>query len=136
PSWRSDRSSRRSATELDQARILIIGGGIGGLTSAIALRPRGFEVMIVERDPDWSVYGVGIIQQANVVRAVAELGILDDYLASAFPFDRVEMFAPDGNRVAVSPSPRLAGEDHPAQLGISRPALQRVLANRARELGT
>ena len=56
------------------ARILVIGGGIGGLTSAIALRQRGHGVDVIERDPDWSVYGVGIIQQANVIRAVAQLG--------------------------------------------------------------
>lgn len=121
---------------MDRSKVLIVGGGIGGLTSAIALRQRDFDVTIVERDPEWSVYGVGIIQQANVVRTVAQLGILDDYLAAAFPFDAVEMFAPDGVRIAVIPSPRLAGENFPAQLGISRPALQRVLADRARSLGS
>ena len=56
---------------------LIVGGGIGGLTSAIALGQRGFKTEVIEKDPDWSVYGVGIIQQSNVVRAVAELGIID-----------------------------------------------------------
>jgi len=121
---------------MDRAKVLIVGGGIAGLTSAIALRQRGFDVTIVERDPQWSVYGVGIIQQANVVRAVAELGILEDYLAAAFPFDAVEMFAPDGNPIAIIPSPRLAGEDYPSQLGIGRPALQRVLGDRARTLAT
>ena len=121
---------------MTRLKVLIVGGGIAGLTSAIALRQREFDVTIVERDPDWSVYGVGIIQQANVVRAVAELGILDDYLASAFPFDSVEMFSPDGTRIAVIPSPRLAGAAFPAQLGISRPALQRVLADRAKAVGT
>ncbi|RST30658.1 2-polyprenyl-6-methoxyphenol hydroxylase [Sphingomonas ginkgonis] len=121
---------------MQQARILISGGGIGGLTSAIALRQRGFSVTIAERDPEWSVYGVGIIQQANVVRAIASLGLLDAYVASAYPFDRIEMFAPDGTQVASIPSPRLAGGDYPAQLGISRPALQRVLADAARSAGT
>ena len=59
-------------------RVLVIGGGIGGLTTAIALRQRDVSVDVIERDPDWSVYGVGIIQQSNVIRAVAQLGILDD----------------------------------------------------------
>jgi 2-polyprenyl-6-methoxyphenol hydroxylase-like FAD-dependent oxidoreductase len=63
--------------------ILIVGGGIGGLTSAIALRRKGFEAEIIEKDRSWSVYGVGIIQQSNVVRAMAELGVLDDYLSCA-----------------------------------------------------
>ena len=76
--------------------ILVLGGGIGGLTAAIALRERGFAVTLVERDPDWSVYGVGIIQPSNVVRAVAQLGVLDAYLHAGFGFDVVEIFAPDG----------------------------------------
>ena len=29
---------------------------------------------MIERDPQWSVYGVGIIQQGNVLRAVDALG--------------------------------------------------------------
>jgi 2-polyprenyl-6-methoxyphenol hydroxylase-like FAD-dependent oxidoreductase len=61
-------------------RILIVGGGIGGLTAAIALRQKGFDVDLIEREPIFTVYGVGIIQQSNVIRAVAQLGILDDYI--------------------------------------------------------
>ncbi|MFP5435948.1 MAG: FAD-dependent oxidoreductase, partial [Alphaproteobacteria bacterium] len=49
---------------MQACNILVIGGGIGGLTAAIALRARGFAVTVIERDPDWSVYGVGIIQQS------------------------------------------------------------------------
>jgi 2-polyprenyl-6-methoxyphenol hydroxylase-like FAD-dependent oxidoreductase len=114
---------------LDGARILIIGGGIGGLTSAIALRAKGFNVDVIERDPDWSVYGVGIIQQSNVVRAMAELGILDDYLDAAFAFDFVEIYAPLGERLARIPAPKLAVQ-YPANVGIARPALHKVLGDR------
>lgn len=110
--------------------ILVIGAGIGGLTSAIALRRQGFDVEVIERDPDWSVYGVGIIQQSNVVRAMAQLGILEDYLDAAFGFDFVEVFAPTGQKVARIPSPKL--EPHyPANVGIARPALHKVLGDRA-----
>ena len=112
------------------ARILIIGGGIGGLTSAIALGKRGFDIEVIERDPSWTVYGVGIIQQSNVVRAVAELGILDDYLEAGFGFDHVDVFLPDGRRVASIPTPKLA-QGYPANVGIGRPALHKVLGDRA-----
>ena len=90
--------------ELD---ILVIGGGIGGLTAAIALRADGHRVTIIERDSEWSVYGVGIIQQGNVLRAMGQLGLLEDYLAAAVGFDFVAVHAPDGTQVAKVPSPRL-----------------------------
>lgn len=114
--------------------VLIIGGGIGGLTSAIALGKKGFTVEIIEKDPDWSVYGVGIIQQSNVIRAVAELGIIDDYLAAGFPFNRVDIYLPNGDLAAKIPAPKLT-EDYPAQLGIGRRALQKVLADSAKAEG-
>lgn len=109
--------------------ILVIGGGIGGLTAAIALRARGHAVTVIERDPDWSVYGVGIIQQANAVRAVAALGILEDYVAASFGFDAVEIYAPDGTKVARVPTPPLV-EGFPVNVGIGRPALHKVLGDR------
>jgi 2-polyprenyl-6-methoxyphenol hydroxylase-like FAD-dependent oxidoreductase len=115
-------------------RVLVIGGGIGGLTSAIALRQRGFAVHVIERDPDWSVYGVGIIQQANVVRAVAELGILDDYLDAGSTFDRVDVFIPTGQQVASVPTPKLL-EEYPANVGIGRQALHKVLGDHAKAAG-
>jgi len=116
-------------------RVLIIGGGIGGLTCAIALRGRGFSVELIERDPGWSVYGVGIIQQSNVVRAMAALGVLEDYLGAAFPFDHVDIHGPDGRHLARVPSPKLTA-DYPANVGIGRPALHDVLGRRARAAGT
>lgn len=119
---------------MQQASILIIGAGIGGLTAAIALGRHGFRVELIERDPAWSVYGVGIIQQSNVIRAMHALGILQDYLDAGVGFDHVDIFAPDGRQLARVPSPKLVPQ-HPANVGIGRRALQQVLATRAREAG-
>ena len=119
---------------MKQAKVLVIGGGIGGLTAAIALRRKGFEVEVIEKDPDWAVYGVGIIQQSNVVRAMAELGVLEDYLGAAFGFDFVEIYLPDGRTAARVPSPKLL-EGYPANLGVSRPALHKVLGDKTLALG-
>lgn len=116
-------------------RCLVIGGGIGGLTAAIALRQRGVDVDVIEKDPTWSVYGVGIIQQANVVRAMAQLGLVDEYLAISFGFESVKMFAPTGALIAEIPSPRLAGENYPANIGVPRPALHKVLGDRTKAAG-
>ncbi len=113
---------------------LVIGGGIGGLTAAIALRQKGHRVTVIERDPDWSVYGVGIIQQSNVIRAMASLDLLDDYLAAGVPFDFIAIHSPDGTKVAEVPAPRLA-EGYPANVGIGRPALHKVLGDRTKASG-
>jgi 2-polyprenyl-6-methoxyphenol hydroxylase-like FAD-dependent oxidoreductase len=114
---------------LKALNILVVGGGIGGLTAAIALRGRDHTVTVIERDPTWSVYGVGIIQQANVVRAMAQLDLLDDYLSAGVGFDAVEVFLPNGTKIARVPSPRLV-DGKPANVGIGRPALHKVLGDR------
>lgn len=115
--------------------VLIVGGGIAGLTSAIALGRRGHRVEVIEKDPEWSVYGVGIIQQANVVRAVAELGIIDDYIDAGFGFSFVEVYKPDGEMAARIPVQPLV-EGYPANVGIGRPALHKVLGDRAKGAGS
>lgn len=114
--------------------ILIIGAGIGGLSAAIALGRDGHAVTIIERDPQWSVYGVGIIQQANVVRAMDQLGLLDEFLDAACGFDAVEIFIPSGAMVARLPTPNLV-PGRPANVGIGRRALQKVLGDCAVKLG-
>ena len=119
-----------------QGKVLVVGGGIGGLTAAIALCRRGFTVEIVERDPEWSVYGVGIIQQMNVVRAMKEIGVLDAYLSRAHGFDRTTIFVgPGGMKEASFETPRLAGPDYPSNAGIRRKDLQQVLGDAARAAG-
>jgi 2-polyprenyl-6-methoxyphenol hydroxylase-like FAD-dependent oxidoreductase len=116
-------------------KVLVVGGGIGGLSAAIGLSRRGIEVDLVEIREEWTVYGVGIIQQSNVVRDMAYLGLLDRYLPAAFPFEDSALYDRSGNRFVVIPGRRLAGPQYPANVGISRLALHQVLCDAAREQG-
>ena len=49
-------------------RILIVGGGIAGLTLATALHRHGFTVELIERSPAWHAVGAGIAVQPNGIR--------------------------------------------------------------------
>ena len=119
---------------MENLNILVVGGGIGGMTAAIALRRDRHRVTVIEKDAEWAVYGVGIIQQGNVLRAMKQLGILDDYMDAAMGFDAVAVHAPDGTQVARVPSPRLL-DGYPANVGIARRALHEVLGERTKAAG-
>ncbi len=116
-------------------RVLIVGGGIGGLCAAIALRRQDIEVELVELKAQWTVYGVGIIQQSNVVREMAKLGVLDGYLDAAYAFEDVTINTTAGEQLARIPGQRLAGPEYPANVGISRLALHQVLSETVAALG-
>ncbi|CAI8902869.1 FAD-dependent oxidoreductase [Pseudomonas sp. IT-P218] len=116
-------------------KVLIVGGGIGGLTAAIALRQVGIEVDLVELKAEWSVYGVGIIQQGNVVREMARLGIADQCLSHGYSFDQVRICNAQGHPLTVIPGKRLAGDAFPANMALPRIDLHNILLDKASRLG-
>ena len=87
------------------ARVLIQGGGIGGLIAAAALAQRGADVDVVEHRPAASVLGVGLIQPPNALRVMAEIGVLDDCLAAGYQGDGMQVVGPDGTVLAQAPAP-------------------------------
>jgi len=56
-------------------RIAVIGGGIGGLTAALALRQAGFEVDVYEQAPELTQIGGGINMGPNAARVLRRLGL-------------------------------------------------------------
>jgi salicylate hydroxylase len=56
-------------------RILIVGGGIGGLTAALALERMRAEVIVCEQSPKLSEIGAGIGLAPNAVKALRALGL-------------------------------------------------------------
>lgn len=112
-------------------RVLIVGGGVGGLCAAIALGRQGVAIDLVELKSEWTVYGVGIIQQSNVVREMAKLGLIDAYLDAGIAFEDVVIYGDEGQQIVRIPGQRLAGPEYPANVGISRRALHKVLSESA-----
>src|SRR5258708_12084237 len=56
-------------------RVLVAGGGIGGLTTAIGLRHQGIEVLVLEQAEVLSEIGAGIQIASNAAIVLRELGL-------------------------------------------------------------
>ena len=115
-------------------RVLIVGAGIGGLGAAAALAATGHDVDVVEIKSEPNVYGVGINQPANSLRALDRLGVLADVLDAGFVWDRLRFCDADGNLVADVPS-GLGDHDVPANNGLSRRDLHAILIGAADRAG-
>ena len=116
-------------------KVLVVGGGIGGLSATLGMRERGINVDVVEVNPKWDVYGVGIIQPGNSIRALAALGLADKAIEEGYPFEGARFFDSQGNQLADVPFQRLAGPEYPPMNGITRPALHKILQDAVKESG-
>jgi 3-hydroxybenzoate 6-monooxygenase len=82
--------------------ILIIGGGIGGMTTALALAQAGFASHIVEQSPEFGEIGAGIQLAPNALRILDRLGVLPELDALAVrPRHLVFMHADTGQHLTT-----------------------------------
>jgi 2-polyprenyl-6-methoxyphenol hydroxylase-like FAD-dependent oxidoreductase len=117
-----------------ERKILIVGAGIGGLGAAAALANRGHEVDVVEIKSEPNVYGVGINQPANSLRALQQLGVLEEVLGAGFQFTSWVFHDADG-KLVVDVRSRLGGDGIPPNNGLSRRDLHSILIGAADRAG-
>ena len=114
-------------------KVLIVGGGIGGLSLGIGLRKKDIAAEIVEIQQEYNVYGSGIIQQANALRALDALGVADEAMRRGSPYGQVSMCSATGFEFAKAGPPPLGR--FPSHNGISRRTLHDILYSEAVKLG-
>jgi 2-polyprenyl-6-methoxyphenol hydroxylase-like FAD-dependent oxidoreductase len=115
-------------------KVLIVGGGISGLAAAIALQKMGIEVEIAEKEMDWNVYGVGIIQPPNALRALNEIGLADECIRLGYGYPGFDYHTGQGHFLFHAPSPTIEG--YPPVNTISRRDVHNILYGAVESLGT
>jgi 2-polyprenyl-6-methoxyphenol hydroxylase-like FAD-dependent oxidoreductase len=112
-------------------RIAIVGGGIGGLTLALALRQRGIEADVYEQAPELAEVGAAVALSANSSLELRRLGMLDALTAvSTEPSELIYRNWRDGSRIAAHPvheNMSYQGICGAPYYGIHRADLQRIL---------
>ncbi|MBI4124204.1 MAG: FAD-dependent monooxygenase, partial [Betaproteobacteria bacterium] len=106
--------------------VLIVGGGIGGLTLALELQRRGIACRVLESAPQIKAVGVGVNLLPHATRVLAELGLLPALERVAVETSEAAFFNRFGQLIYREPLGRRAGYEWP-QLSIHRGDLQAVL---------
>ncbi|HVF16987.1 MAG TPA: flavin-dependent oxidoreductase [Steroidobacteraceae bacterium] len=112
--------------------ILIAGGGIGGLATALLLHARGLSVQVFERVPALRPLGVGINLLPHAARVAHELGLASRLAATAIQTGKLEYYNKFGQLIWSEPRGLAAGYSVP-QYSIHRGDLQMLLYEAAIE---
>jgi 2-polyprenyl-6-methoxyphenol hydroxylase-like FAD-dependent oxidoreductase len=118
--------------------VLVVGGGIAGLSAAIALGRRGMRTTVLELGD--GANGASIIFQYRPVYALEELGILDEVVRQGSPVaadgaQSTPVFDANGQRQSVPGAALGSDWAVPVAVSIYRPALSVIMSDAARDAG-
>lgn len=81
-------------------KVIIIGGGIGGLCAAIALQKAGIEAVVYEAAPELKPLGAGVGLAANAMQGLERLGVSEAVVARGKQLTALVMFDEDGGVIS------------------------------------
>lgn len=119
----------------DIKSVLIVGGGIGGMSCAIQMRKAGLDVELIDLDPEWRVLGAGLTITGPTLRAFKYLGVMDEIKQQGAIWSGAKVFNAEGALIEeLNFLPVEA--DVPSGSGIMRPVLHKILSSRVLTNGT
>lgn len=110
--------------------IAIIGAGICGLTTGIALKSRGFKVTIYERAPDLRAVGAGITLWHNAMLVLKHLGISDQIEDAGRAFRDGGIFDSNGKQLVNTNIEEFDTDKNINAIAIHRADLLRILTEK------
>jgi 2-polyprenyl-6-methoxyphenol hydroxylase-like FAD-dependent oxidoreductase len=119
------------------SNVLVAGAGLAGAAIATHLAAAGVAVDLIDVKETATALGSGITLQGNALRELRSLGVWEQVRAQGYGFNSVGFRAPDadGTLLVEVPDARSGGLDLPATAGMPRPALARILVDRAAQAG-
>lgn len=123
---------------VNSMKVLVVGGGICGLSTAISLARRGHRVTVVDNAE--GAVGASLIVGHGAVYALEELGVFDEVLAVGKQIRADEpswwtlVYNPAGERLPVK-APRLPTTGLPSMVFVFRPLISEILVAAARRHG-
>ncbi len=110
-------------------KIIIIGGGVGGLCTAIALQQSGFDVKVYEKVKKLGEVGAGLTLWSNALHVLRALGLADAVIAAGSKLTRSQIRADNGETLFDARTDEMETKYGEPVVAIHRAALHEILIN-------
>jgi 2-polyprenyl-6-methoxyphenol hydroxylase-like FAD-dependent oxidoreductase len=110
------------------SRVIIIGGGPGGLAAAVALRRVGIDAAMFERAPELREVGAALSLWSNAITALRRLGLDEAVIARGTVIERALTLTADGRLLSEAPLGEIGRSAGAPSVCAHRADLQAVLA--------
>jgi 2-polyprenyl-6-methoxyphenol hydroxylase-like FAD-dependent oxidoreductase len=111
------------------ARVIVIGGGIGGLTTAIAFCRKDWDVSVHEATPKLRPIGKGIWVPINAMQVLGRLGLAEHISEIGWPLQSIELRTASGTLLSALKLNELTARYGYSIISIHRADLVEILAN-------
>jgi 2-polyprenyl-6-methoxyphenol hydroxylase-like FAD-dependent oxidoreductase len=116
-------------------QVAILGGGVAGVSSAIALAQQGFDVRVYERHDGETHIGAGIVVWPNAAYVLRQLGVLEAIESASGRPKRMRRLTPENDDLGALDIELIDRQMAHPSLSILRSDFQRILVSRLKSLG-